>query len=203
MGSGPSPRGRGNLVHGLERRVGLRTIPAWAGEPRCAEPRRGSRWDHPRVGGGTGIATTLAVFGGGPSPRGRGNRDALSLAGVHGGTIPAWAGEPVSPPRSRSLAGDHPRVGGGTNALTSLLALVNGPSPRGRGNPLELRDALQDLGTIPAWAGEPARAPRCPSGPGDHPRVGGGTMDFTISASCWNGPSPRGRGNPTISRRRR
>ena len=33
MAAGPSPRGRGNLVQRLQRRVARRSIPAWAGKP--------------------------------------------------------------------------------------------------------------------------------------------------------------------------
>lgn len=50
---------------------------------------------------------------------------------------------------------DHPRVGGGTHEGFSQLALRQGPSPRGRGNRPGSFCVQGDLGTIPAWAGEP------------------------------------------------
>ena len=52
---GLSPRGRGNrttrhLYHHCQR-----SIPAWAGEPLCSEPRADLRRVYPRVGGGTAV----------------------------------------------------------------------------------------------------------------------------------------------------
>ncbi len=72
--TGPSPRGRGNLKPLPEQRVGLGTIPAWAGEPIRTRCSRHVLMDHPRVGGGTMTTLALWVLLAGPSPRGRGNR---------------------------------------------------------------------------------------------------------------------------------
>ena len=50
-------------------------------------------------------------------------------------------------------------------------------------------------GSIPAWAGEPARW-SCPRRRRRvYPRVGGGTCFFQRKGEWWNGLSPRGRGN--------
>ena len=194
-GKGPSPRGRGNPDgpgRETERLPG--SIPAWAGKPPSAiaghprvGPERRFLWNgvHPRVGGET--------------PRGRSLRNSAARLG----SIPAWAGKPVSPGRGRCRGeGVHPRVGGETPGRTSddaaggvhprvggetgtgsTPALNRGPSPRGRGNHVaRLRPCLVDEEVHPRVGGETAGRRRRLS-------VGGETLD--------PGPSPRGRGNPS------
>ncbi len=56
--------------------------------------------------------------------------------------------------------------------------------------------ASEEIGTIPAWAGEPTGAADAGLLVGDHPRVGGGTHLLGVIVSTKPGPSPRGRGNP-------
>ena len=93
------------------------------------------------------------------------------------------------------MPGVHPRVGGGTILDGSDRLCYAGPSPRGRGN-LTLETAAAEVtGSIPAWAGEPSKAPAPSSRSGVHPRVGGGTWRASWKASRDSGPSPRGRGN--------
>ena len=112
---GLSPRGRGNLEQAGHPYQNLRSIPAWAGEPRQQRRRqRGARsipaWAgepsrsrlssalprvYPRVGGGTAAKQCLRKVSRGLSPRGRGNRK-LRFTDLRGnGSIPAWAGEPL------------------------------------------------------------------------------------------------------------
>ena len=172
---GPSPRGRGNRRRGGGGRDRGGTIPAWAGEPpgpRSCHPPPG---DHPRVGGGTAQVVSQEPESEGPSPRGRGNL--VVIADIRGllGTIPAWAGEPESRARRSAAKGDHPRVGGGTQAIDIARQVGLGPSPRGRGNPRRPVPVKRVFGTIPAWAGEPPCPAASSVAPRDHPRVGGGT----------------------------
>ena len=113
--AGLSPRGRGN-------RSARWPIPASPSTP------IGGYGVYPRVGGET-LDTHPAVSG-----RGRGN---LFIVAAHRpvvGSIPAWAGKPVSscatyPPRV------YPRVGGETTRMETCLQRLLGLSPRGRGNP--------------------------------------------------------------------
>ena len=71
----------------------------------------------------------------------------------------------------------------------------NGLSPRGRGN-LRPRDyEMGGMGSIPAWAGEPASSPPSRGTSGVYPRVGGGTAGLAASNDAGQGLSPRGRGN--------
>ncbi len=198
LDQGPSPRGRGNLDLQSLRIGGRGTIPAWAGEPWCRPHGSRAGRDHPRVGGGTGSMIT-AMFGvQGPSPRGRGNRGRGGERQSHLGTIPAWAGEPSSLRVGMIPPGDHPRVGGGTCRATRLRRPPVGPSPRGRGNHQRDPARRHSDGTIPAWAGEPSGAPTGRIRRGDHPRVGGGTIGNNRSKIRDEGPSPRGRGNPSV-----
>ena len=116
-GKGLSPRGRGNLDDGARHFPQRGSIPAWAGEPRSGRATRIGCRVYPRVGGGTRpIAPYAQVMWGlsprgrgkpscnasfspcrrGLSPRGRGNHQEVEPVVVAGGSIPAWAGEPVT-----------------------------------------------------------------------------------------------------------
>ena len=88
-GLGLSPRGRGNLRHHAGSRLPLRSIPAWAGEPK-PNPAVGRAFTvYPRVGGGTADKER---------------------------SIPAWAGEPIAASGSSVASTVYPRVGGGTDS---------------------------------------------------------------------------------------
>jgi len=154
-GQGPSPRGRGNREQAKRATARAGTIPAWAGEPGRVWGRGGSRWDHPRVGGGTSSAACPRPAAWGPSPRGRGNHCVARNGSSTIGTIPAWAGEPNSSKSAGSILRDHPRVGGGTPYDLPPADVYVGPSPRGRGNQNLGQSKYRPCGTIPAWAGEP------------------------------------------------
>ena len=140
---GLSPRVRGNPGRGKEQRAHPRSIPACAGEPvgllRTARRRRSSRP--------------------GLSPRVRGNRTTARRLDGHGRSIPACAGEPGSDARRKVLRRVYPRVCGGTGLLADLLPILQGLSPRVRGNPQEASTRQQGERSIPACAGEP-RNPR-------------------------------------------
>ena len=95
VSKGLSPRGRGNPSGMGLTIMTPRSIPAWAGEPPSSTRWAPSSPVYPRVGGGTGSSIEYRHVRGGLSPRGRGNL----LLPVHGrrlgGSIPAWAGEPL------------------------------------------------------------------------------------------------------------
>ena len=93
---GPSPRGRGNRLPVPADTLVQRTIPAWAGKPNSISLSRCDTGDHPRVGGETRCARILATVSRGPSPRGRGNPRVEARMGGPSGTIPAWAGKPLT-----------------------------------------------------------------------------------------------------------
>ena len=151
---GLSPRVRGNPGSSETPSPTIGTIPACAGEPRTAPLRSRSSRDYPRVCGGTPQECRAGPDWPGLSPRVRGNRGAPRRRHDPDGTIPACAGEPVTPPikmpNSRTIpacagepgahvgvayeAGDYPRVCGGTRLSDRNGPFLEGLSPRVRGN---------------------------------------------------------------------
>ena len=91
--------------------------------------------------------------------------------------------------------GAYPRERGGTASSIACLASRRGLSPRARGNQGAVWRRLEQLGPIPASAGEPRprRGPR--ARPRAYPRERGGTSVSTCCAGCSRGLSPRARGN--------
>ena len=173
-----------------------RSIPAWAGEPEPSSPRITAFTVYPRVGGGTLRGGWSPAPGRGLSPRGRGNPNPFPVLRRQVRSIPAWAGEPSSPPQPLKEDTVYPRVGGGTAPGARPPRQATGLSPRGWGNHREDMPHELPQGSIPAWAGEPCGARRGCLRSGVYPRVGGGTSpDATLCVYHW-GLSPRGRGNP-------
>ena len=132
---GPSPRGRGSLQRRCPEGYASGSIPAWAGEPRKESPPLCVTRVHPRVGGGADQERALGLAREGPSPRGRGSRHHHRLASRPVGSIPAWAGEPLSSASAPWEKSVHPRVGGGARHAVHRGRYAPGPSPRGRGSP--------------------------------------------------------------------
>ena len=152
---GLSPRGRGNPADDDHAAPLRGSIPAWAGEPRNHRRRKGRRKVYPRVGGGTYCGRPTKEVMCGLSPRGRGNRVDGDGTRAEGGSIPAWAGEPVACRRCSPACRVYPRVGGGTVITDGDKPAGNGLSPRGRGNPNSWLIPARSRRSIPAWAGEP------------------------------------------------
>ncbi len=212
---GLSPRGRGNPGADPNSIYLYRSIPAWAGEPVLTPTRCHLPGVYPRVGGGTSASNSAWSCCTGLSPRGRGNQSGVAVSLITDRSIPAWAGEPLSPACEVPEEAVYPRVGGGTSIGRSKTLSLSGLSPRGRGN---LPDAVVSTtfdGSIPAWAGEPCRVrdrplfsqvyPRVGGEPDGYssvrrhrrvyPRVGGGTTFNINLVAGGGGLSPRGRGN--------
>ena len=95
---GLSPRGRGNRRGASVWRLTGGSIPAWAGEPHSIKALIYWLVVYPRVGGGTIVVAVGLVIWKGLSPRGRGNRRGRGQDLHLLRSIPAWAGEPDSPP---------------------------------------------------------------------------------------------------------
>ena len=105
--------------------------------------------------GGTTTISLKMLPGMGLSPRVRGNQGGSGLERRGEGTIPAYAGEPADVRAIWPSSRDYPRVCGGTAFQGAENAIVEGLSPRVRGNPLLVAVLERQLGTIPACAGEP------------------------------------------------
>ena len=151
---GLSPRVRGNRNQSGRVICLNRSIPACAGEPTKATWIYHPREVYPRVCGGTppnqGGYTVRGL-----SPRVRGNRRKPPGYTTPGRSIPACAGEPAAPGGSGNLLWVYPRVCGGTYCSPPAAMLLNGLSPRVRGNRLLDDNAPDSERSIPACAGEP------------------------------------------------
>ena len=171
---GLSLRGRGNPLRIKLQSDRQRSIPAWAGEPRCNVYADHARTVYPRVGGGTATKSCQPDSNDGLSPRGRGNHMLMwTVGGNEGlsprgrgnhvdtlywirssGSIPAWAGEPSPASTGSGVTSVYPRVGGGTFTTDSDPKSHLGLSPRGRGNPTHpIQRVLSTLEVCPAHAG--------------------------------------------------
>ena len=146
------------------------------------------------MGGGNKFALRLSSSLGGLSPRGRGKQRLCIALRLAARSIPAWAGETDPPDAARKKRRVYPRVGGGNKPPPPTRARWRGLSPRGRGKLYRARLDTDDVGSIPAWAGETLE----PAAHLEHcwvyPRVGGGNASEEVSEYQRAGLSPRGRG---------
>ena len=94
---GLSPPTRGNLNGNGRTRVVVRSIPAHAGEPEGAAHGHPQPAVYPRPRGGTASLQRSAAHAVGLSPPTRGNPPVRKDHMLYAGSIPAHAGEPVTP----------------------------------------------------------------------------------------------------------
>ena len=136
--------------------------------------------------------------GGGLSPRRRGNPLGGHLAVGHAGSIPAQAGEPQEVIEIQYALQVYPRAGGGTGVPLVSMEVLQGLSPRRRGNRTREAGMVRIPGSIPAQAGEPLILTGRVMPNRVYPRAGGGTDGFVGGApsAVSSGLSPRRRGNP-------
>ena len=90
-------------------------------------------------------------------------------------------------------------MGGATDGTGDPLSESGGLSPRGRGNRCHWVWLSANLGSIPAWAGQPPLPLFAITMTRVYPRVGGATVSLEDVAKRGEGLSPRGRGNPKMS----
>ncbi len=193
--AGLSPRVRGNQPDPLPSPVERGSIPAGAGEPwsRLSSPLPGTVY--PRGCGGTKDGRTAPKADTGLSPRVRGNlKDSNTGVGMKG-SIPAGAGEPIERVTNPNMARVYPRGCGGTVDLAWPGVVVDGLSPRVRGNHRRPSPPVASMGSIPAGAGEPTENLYNLRYRGVYPRGCGGTWYFTDPPPGYTGLSPRVRGN--------
>ena len=193
--TGPSPRVRGS--HRRRRRTarGGGAIPACAGKPSRPSPGPACRGVHPRVCGEAGRVFPEPAPAPGPSPRVRGSPSACPPGTTRWGSIPACAGKPSCPPRTRRGRRVHPRVCGEAGKKVWGAIKGMGPSPRVRGSQdLDRGEELVD-GSIPACAGKPGRRRAGRSPARVHPRVCGEAGELQSVSHSPAGPSPRVRGS--------
>ena len=158
--SGRSPRARGNLGRARPRAGSRGSIPASAGKPRPGSALElGWRVD-PRERGETLAERNQTLRQWGRSPRARGNPGLDRRRHPHRGSIPASAGKPSSSTAAPTASPVDPRERGETGAHLLTRFVVEGRSPRARGNQIGRRVARRRRGSIPASAGKPT--PRRP-----------------------------------------
>ena len=91
------------------------------------------------------------------------------------GSIPARAGEPVSPRPSWIKPAVYPRACGGTHRTPGVIVETKGLSPRVRGNLGDVPVATDKRRSIPARAGEPYAHGQYECDAEVYPRACGGT----------------------------
>ena len=198
--AGLSPRVRGNPTEGTGTPAPLRSIPACAGEPHQPGANEQGVGVYPRVCGGTGTVPPIDAETPGLSPRVRGNRAHPRAVAPQHGSIPACAGEPPRGCPRRVPTGVYPRVCGGTALDADFGGLVEGLSPRVRGNPNPKAGHSRASGSIPACAGEPDAGSFALAEMWVYPRVCGGTDISGAGMVSRPGLSPRVRGNLSVQK---
>ena len=114
VGWGLSPRVRGKLPFGAVVAAGARSIPACAGEANTSGRSAWGSGVYPRVCGGSFMPADGQPASLGLSPRVRGKPPLGTSPILHGGSIPACAGEATEVVHSRSNGWVYPRVCGGS-----------------------------------------------------------------------------------------
>ena len=132
--AGLSPRVRGNHRDQPFLRFRPRSIPACAGEPPRWTRRCWTGSVYPRACGGTPYSNLGLPLCPGLSPRVRGNLPFPCCQCVHGGSIPARAGEPINDIHGEHDKKVYPRACGGTTPTMFPRCQTIGLSPRVRGN---------------------------------------------------------------------
>ena len=155
----------------------------------------------------------------GPSPRIRGEFVDEVINGDTAGTIPANTGRIYRCPGHDFPIRDHPREYGENVSANGSAGISAGPSPRIRGEYGEENRFRHPTGTIPANTGRINRRRGRSCADGDHPREygenGGGTFAWprkwdhpreygenhplTLDMARVRGPSPRIRGESSLS----
>ena len=160
--AGSSPRMRGTPAPSKVARRMIGIIPAYAGNTPRHHPSSPDSGDHPRVCGEHKSLRTWAAPLPGSSPRMRGTLTALGEVVVHAGIIPAYAGNTSPYDVYFTPSRDHPRVCGEHLIEETSESMDRGSSPRMRGTLWLERVRSEDIGIIPAYAGntEPLLLPK-------------------------------------------
>ena len=125
-------------------------------------PSRGNcawcrRRDHPRVCGEHLRGLHALVAEQGSSPRMRGTPADCRFLFPEPGIIPAYAGNTRHQADRKARSGDHPRVCGEHGGGVVFSSPSMGSSPRMRGTPTGGGYAVEEMGIIPAYAGNTTR----------------------------------------------
>ena len=155
---GLSPRVRGKRCAGTSARPLARSIPACAGETETTTANTTDSKVYPRVCGGNAHSRPPAAASAGLSPRVRGKRAFPPARCCQRRSIPACAGETAQKANFPIFGKVYPRVCGGNGQNPPQSRRVKGLSPRVRGKLKRKTSARGGGWSIPACAGETARA---------------------------------------------
>ena len=193
---GSSPRVRGRLTTRPALRECRGLIPAGAGQTILPQVLRRAMRAHPRGCGADWRLGTIMLIARGSSPRVRGRLVPRVLDEAALGLIPAGAGQTRHNHRRPRMAGAHPRGCGADPSSATRSPLTLGSSPRVRGR-RDRRDArTEDVGLIPAGAGQTRVRFLGRQAQGAHPRGCGADTEWVGGLFRNPGSSPRVRGRP-------
>ena len=150
---GSSPRLRGTHLERRTVQLGVRFIPAFAGNTRPSRARRRRRSVHPRVCGEHRPVHRQGACGVGSSPRLRGTRAWCRSRRPDRRFIPAFAGNTSASATCLSIVTVHPRVCGEHECFCTNHCPHIGSSPRLRGTPKLISINQLSCRFIPAFAG--------------------------------------------------
>ena len=192
MGSSPLSRGILTIGHDAEGAHGI--IPALAGNTRATSAARRSRTDHPRS---RGEYSGFPCFRGGvvgSSPLSRGIPEFALGCGAEQGIIPALAGNTPRRGNPTGPARDHPRSRGEYTFAERVVAARGGSSPLSRGIRSLSKPDGDQVGIIPALAGNTSREVGSSPRVEDHPRSRGEYVNPSGRDGLLKGSSPLSRG---------
>ena len=151
-GSSPRMRGKQTLRDG--QAIGVRIIPAHAGQTLAYYKPLQRPSDHPRACGANSALRPSNILQSGSSPRMRGKRRCQLSQMARDRIIPAHAGQTCGGRRGPACSADHPRACGANIGVDVSDAFGCGSSPRMRGKLPCARSGRRLRRIIPAHAGQ-------------------------------------------------
>ena len=186
---------RGNPVPVSRASARCRSIPAHAGQPPASPVRLAGLPVYPRACGATWMTAESRGSSRGLSPRMRGNLLAASGQSLPMRSIPAHAGQPLTPCCRPCRNSVYPRACGATHVTEEDDSQLEGLSPRMRGNQWRTNWKPNNRRSIPAHAGQPMTIICITFLLPVYPRACGATKAYCGIPPSMQGLSPRMRGN--------
>ena len=193
---GSSPHARGTHLYDRLRRFGPGIIPACAGNTDKPNRMPEKFRDHPRMRGEHVDRILLFSCARGSSPHARGTHPVHIRPRMVPGIIPACAGNTAAVSAVTCVVRDHPRMRGEHFIIHAHRGSYRGSSPHARGTPVVDAEIVDQLGIIPACAGNTRSRRAVRAWKRDHPRMRGEHICSVICVTLYPGSSPHARGTP-------
>ena len=171
--SGSSPRMRGKQTLRDGQAIGVRIIPAHAGQTLAYYKPLQLPSDHPRACGANSALRPSNILQSGSSPRMRGKRRCQLSQMARDRIIPAHAGQTTFLNKTLANPADHPRACGANGVWGTFNIRGHGSSPRMRGKPTDKFLIDIPVKIIPAHAGQTSTPSSLSNHCSDHPRACG------------------------------